>query len=79
MEELEIFEPDIAALLKKVPKSNRPRSRRKIEFGPYVYWHRGKENHVYRIARELVDFADGQSKTEKRKDPLQQSLFWIER
>ena len=74
LEELEVLEPDIAAALKEVVPQG-TRKRRQVEVGPYIYWLRGRENHVYRIAKHLADFADGRNLTEKRTDPFQAKLL----
>ena len=74
LEELKLFEPDIAAALKEVVPQG-TRKRRQVEVGPYIYWLRGRENHVYRIAKHLADFADGRNLTEKRTDPFQAKLL----
>ena len=65
LDELEVFDPALALHV---------RTHGQVEIGPYFYWLRGRDNHVYRVAKELKDFANGHSKTEKRTDPFQQRL-----
>jgi len=59
LDELAVFEPDIAEALK---------SEKRVDYGPYVYYKRGRQNHIYRIHKELIDFTKA-GKTEKPRIP----------
>lgn len=64
LDELEVFEPEVAAKLKE---------EKRIVLGPYVYYKRGRANHIYRIHKELEAFTKS-NKTEKPKDPFERKL-----
>jgi len=59
LDELSVWEPELAEKLK---------SEKRVDHGPYIYYRRGRQNHIYRIHRELVDFTKA-GKTEKYRIP----------
>ena len=64
LDELEVFEPELAAKFK---------NQKRVEWGPYVLYKRGRANHIYLIHKELEDFTKS-NKTEKPKDPFLRTL-----
>ena len=63
LDELQLWEPEVAVLLK---------DNKRVEFGVYVYWRRGRANHIYRMLKELESLS--REGTEKPKDPFQRKL-----
>jgi len=68
LNELEIWNPDLVRCL---------RHHRRLEKGPYVYYLRGSVPHVYRIRKDLEDYAKA-NKTEKYRPPLPKNQLKLE-
>ena len=66
LDELKEFEPEIAAKLA---------NDKQVYDGPYLYYKRGRANHIYRIHRELESIIHGHNVTEKVQDPFQTRLL----